>query len=35
MPMRTHYCGLVTEQLIGQTVTLTGWPISCSVTRPQ
>ncbi|MEW5838157.1 MAG: aspartate--tRNA ligase [Pseudomonadota bacterium] len=23
--MRTHYCGLVDEQLIGQTVTLTGW----------
>ena len=23
--MRTHYCGLVTEALIGQTVTLCGW----------
>ena len=23
--MRTHYCGLVNEQLDGQTVTLTGW----------
>ncbi|HBO79820.1 MAG TPA: aspartate--tRNA ligase [Cupriavidus sp.] len=23
--MRTHYCGLVTEQLIGQEVALTGW----------
>ncbi|MCA0327026.1 MAG: aspartate--tRNA ligase [Proteobacteria bacterium] len=25
MSMRTHYCGLVTEALIGQTVTLCGW----------
>ncbi len=25
MAMRTHYCGLVTEALIGQTVTLCGW----------
>ena len=25
MSMRTHYCGLVTEDLIGQTVTLCGW----------
>ena len=25
MPMRTHYCGLVTEALDGQTVTLCGW----------
>ncbi len=25
MPMRTHYCGLVTEALIGQEVTLCGW----------
>ena len=23
--MRTHYCGLVTEQLTGQEVALTGW----------
>ena len=23
--MRTHYCGLVTEALMGQTVTLCGW----------
>ena len=23
--MRTHYCGLVTEALIGQTVTVCGW----------
>ena len=23
--MRTHYCGLVTEALNGQTVTLCGW----------
>ena len=23
--MRTHYCGLVTEALLGQTVTLCGW----------
>ena len=23
--MRTHYCGLVNEALIGQTVTLCGW----------
>ncbi|MGC8733375.1 MAG: amino acid--tRNA ligase-related protein, partial [Halothiobacillaceae bacterium] len=23
--MRTHYCGLLNEQLDGQTVTLTGW----------
>ena len=25
MSMRTHYCGLVTEALIGQSVTLCGW----------
>ncbi len=25
MAMRSHYCGLVTEALLGQTVTLTGW----------
>ena len=25
MAMRSHYCGLVTEALIGQTVTLCGW----------
>ena len=25
MSMRTHYCGIVTETLIGQTVTLCGW----------
>ena len=25
MPMRTHYCGLVTEALTGQSVTLCGW----------
>jgi aspartyl-tRNA synthetase len=25
MAMRTHYCGLVTEALMGQTVTLCGW----------
>ncbi len=25
MPMRSHYCGLVTEALIGQSVTLCGW----------
>lgn len=25
MSMRTHYCGLVTEALTGQTVTLCGW----------
>ena len=25
MPMRSHYCGLVTEALMGQTVTLCGW----------
>ena len=23
--MRTHYCGLVTEELLGQTVSLCGW----------
>ena len=23
--MRTHFCGLVAESLIGQTVTLCGW----------
>ena len=23
--MRTHYCGLVDEALIGQTITLCGW----------
>jgi aspartyl-tRNA synthetase len=23
--MRTHYCGFVTEQLLGQTVTVAGW----------
>ncbi|MBU1359825.1 MAG: aspartate--tRNA ligase [Gammaproteobacteria bacterium] len=25
MAMRTHYCGLVTESLLGETVTLCGW----------
>ena len=25
MSMRTHYCGLVSEALLGQTVTLCGW----------
>ncbi|MFN3735932.1 aspartate--tRNA ligase [Hydrogenophaga sp.] len=25
MAMRSHYCGLVTEALMGQTVTLAGW----------
>ena len=25
MAMRTHYCGLVTEALLGQTVSLCGW----------
>jgi aspartyl-tRNA synthetase len=25
MSMRSHYCGLVTEALLGQTVTLAGW----------
>ncbi len=25
MSMRSHYCGLVTEELLGQTVTLCGW----------
>ncbi|MEY2771995.1 MAG: Aspartate--tRNA ligase [Pseudomonadota bacterium] len=25
MPMRSHYCGLVTEALMGQTVQLCGW----------
>ncbi|WP_424192738.1 aspartate--tRNA ligase [Ampullimonas aquatilis] len=25
MAMRTHYCGLTTEALLGQTVTLCGW----------
>ena len=25
MAMRSHYCGLVTEALMGQTVTLSGW----------
>ncbi len=25
MPMRTHYCGSVTEALLGQTVALCGW----------
>ena len=25
MSMRSHYCGLVTEALIGQTVSLCGW----------
>lgn len=25
MPMRSQYCGLVTEALLGQTVTLCGW----------
>ncbi|MGB6055104.1 MAG: aspartate--tRNA ligase [Burkholderiaceae bacterium] len=25
MPMRTQYCGLVTEALLGQTVSLCGW----------
>ena len=25
MAMRTHYCGLVTEQMQGETVTLCGW----------
>lgn len=25
MSMRTEYCGLVTEHLLGQTVSLCGW----------
>src|SRR5690606_12416965 len=25
VPMRSHYCGLIDESLIGQTVTLCGW----------
>ncbi len=25
MSMRTHYCGQVTESLVGQSVRLTGW----------
>jgi aspartyl-tRNA synthetase len=25
MSMRTHYCGLTTEELLGQTVSLCGW----------
>lgn len=25
MSMRTEYCGLVTEELLGQTVSLVGW----------
>ena len=25
MAMRSHYCGLVTEALMGQTVSLCGW----------
>ena len=25
MAMRTHYCGLVTQEFIGQEVTLCGW----------
>ena len=25
MPMRTHYCGQVNEQLAGQEVTVAGW----------
>ncbi|MEY3939404.1 MAG: Aspartate--tRNA ligase [Pseudomonadota bacterium] len=25
MSMRSHYCGLVTEALMGQTVSLCGW----------
>ena len=25
MAMRSHYCGLVTEALMGETVTLCGW----------
>ncbi|RZL05322.1 MAG: aspartate--tRNA ligase, partial [Rubrivivax sp.] len=25
MTMRSHYCGLVTEALMGQTVSLCGW----------
>ena len=25
MAMRSHYCGLVTEALLGQTVSLCGW----------
>ena len=25
MPMRSHYCGLVTDALLGQTVSLCGW----------
>ena len=29
MAMRSHYCGLVTEALLGQTVSLCGWQNKC------
>src|SRR5690606_3575017 len=25
VPMRTHFCGLIDESMVGQTVTLCGW----------
>ena len=30
--MRTTYCGLVSEALLGQTVTLMGWPTGGATT---
>jgi aspartyl-tRNA synthetase len=30
--MRTNYCGLVTEELLGQTVSLCGWYTAAAIT---
>ena len=33
--MRTHYCGLIDEALVGQTVTLCGWVNTHSIAGPR